>query len=427
LWQLNISHGHGIVDRELPADVVRKRKLKIYLRTAGIVLLIVVVLLVIRAAIRPTLSRERMRVAVAETGPVESTLSASGVVVPAYEEVLTSPIQSRIDTIYARSGDSARAGISLLKLNLEFIQMSYNKLSDELQLLENEKEQLNLKLDQSRGEAQAQYDIKELQTKHTEAELDRVKHLCELGGATRGDLDRARLNVDIAHRELQQLGDQLKNQEAMLSADLKELDLKIRIQNNKLAEVGRQIDLAKAKPDRGGVITWINDNIGASVAAGETIARIADLGSFKVQARISDIHAARLHPGGPVNVRLDSRQFSGTIASIDPSAKDGTITFLVDLDRNNDPSLRSNLRVDVYVVTSRVDSTIRVANGPFYDGSVDQKVFVLDGGAAVSRDIRIGATNYEYVELIGDVRVGDTVIISDMKRFAHMNEVKITN
>lgn len=415
------------MDRELPADVVRKRKLKIYFRTAGILLLVAVVLLVIRAAIRPSLSRERMRVAVAETGSVESTLSASGVVVPAYEQVLTSPIQSRIDTVYARSGDSARAGIPLLKLNLEFIQMSCNKLSDELQLLENEKEQLNLKLDQSRGEAQAQYDIKELQTKYTEAELERVKHLCELGGATKGDLDRAKLNVDIAHRELQQLGDQLRNQEAMLNADLRELDLKIRIQNNNLAEVERQIDLAMAKPDRGGVITWINDNIGATVASGETIVRIADLGSFKVQARISDIHAARLHPGGAVNVRIDRKRFSGTIASVDPSAKDGTITFVVDLDRDNDPALRSNLRVDVYVVTSRKDNTIRVANGPFCDGSVGQKVFVLDGDAAVSRDISVGATNYDYVELIGDVREGDTIIISDMRRFAHLNEVKITN
>ena len=51
------------------------------------------------------------------------------------------------------------------------------------------------------------------------------------------------------------------------------------------------------------MLTWVNDNLGTTVQAGDALARVADLSSFRVRATISDSYADQLHAGDPVKVR----------------------------------------------------------------------------------------------------------------------------
>ena len=49
---------------------------------------------------------------------IEVSVSASGKVVPAFEEIINSPINSRIVEIYKKGGDSVDVGRPILKLDL---------------------------------------------------------------------------------------------------------------------------------------------------------------------------------------------------------------------------------------------------------------------------------------------------------------------
>ncbi len=62
--------------------------------------------------------------------------------------------------------------------------------------------------------------------------------------------------------------------------DIKESEIAAAIQESDLNELGRKMQQANISASRDGVITWVNKNIGAVVQPGETLARIADLGSF---------------------------------------------------------------------------------------------------------------------------------------------------
>jgi HlyD family secretion protein len=413
------------MDRKLPADVIKKKRLKTYLKITATALVLIVVYLVFRAIVTPTVSRGKILTSFAEIGTIEATITAYGVVVPEYEQVLTSPIQSKIDSVFLKSGDPVKPGQSVLRLNKEFILMERKKLSDELALLKNKEEQLGLRLQRTQIDLEARYDIKELETKFMTALLERARRLYEIGGSTQQDLEQAELSLEIAQRELEQLADQMENQRASLKADLNELNLQIQIQENRIREVDRQIELAEARADREGVITWINDDLGSTVNPGDALARIADLGSFKVEANISDIHAPRLKVGGPVKVRINDLNLAGQISNIFPTVESGIVTFMAELDEKSHASLRSNLRVDVFVITSCKDNVIRVGNGAFYHGSVDQKIFVVEGDKAVRKMVDIGASNYDYVEISGDIKPGDEVIISDMSDYYHMERVGI--
>ncbi|UCC80443.1 MAG: efflux RND transporter periplasmic adaptor subunit [Candidatus Zixiibacteriota bacterium] len=413
------------MDKELSQTEQRKIKLRKASYTLIPICLVVIGVLAFRSIINPSISKDSILTAYAEIGSIEGTVSASGKVIPEYEQVLTSPISTKIEKVYFQAGENVKTGDSIMRLDTESLNNDYEKFNSELELKKNSKAQLNLKLEKLRIDLQAQYDIKELQARSIEAEVEQKRRLYEMGAGTKLDLDRAELKLDIARRELTQLRNQMENQEALLAADLKELDLEINIQNSRIKELERRMDLAGAKSERDGVITWVKDDIGSSANPGEVIARIADLSSFKVEAEISDIHANKLKINGPAKVRLNDNQLSGRISSIMPTIQDGVITFIIELDDKTEKSLRSNLRVDVDVVISNVEDVIRAKNGPYINGSGLQEIFVIDGDKAHKRKVMVGATNFFYVEIQSGVKEGEEVIISNMEDYIHRSEIKI--
>ncbi len=415
------------MDRELPAEVIRRSKIKKFATAAAVAAFLLVCYLVLQALITPSLKRSKIRTSVAERGMIEATVSASGVVVPEFEQIITSPISSTIEKILLRSGDSVKADQSILQLNQEQLQLSYEKLIDELKVQKNRKKQLSLDTEKKQIDLKSSHEIKKLQTQFVQSQYDRAKRLNEIGGATSEELERAALNLDITRRELNQLASQIENQETSLQVALEGLDLQISIQENRINEIRRQIALAEGRAGRDGIITFVNENIGSPVSSGDIIARVADLSSFKIEASISDIHADKLKPGGLVKVRIGDVNLSGRISSIRPAVQNGIMTFMVVLDNKSDKVLRPNIRADIFVVTSYKDNVIRVENGSFYDGLVDQEVYIVRGDRAIRKIVDIGVANFDYVEIQGDIAEGDEVIISEMKKYRHMDEVEIEN
>ncbi len=75
--------------------------------------------------------RTDITIAEADRGELETTISASGRVVPAFEEIINSPVNTRIVEVFAQPGDSVKAGTALLALDLETEQTNYEKLLDQ--------------------------------------------------------------------------------------------------------------------------------------------------------------------------------------------------------------------------------------------------------------------------------------------------------
>jgi HlyD family secretion protein len=345
--------------------------------------------------------------------------------VPAFEEGITSPIYTTVEAVLLDVGDSVKSGQSILRLDKTALELSRQQVRDELELQRTRKRQLNLQLERQRIDLDGSYEIKQLQAKYAEAQYNRDKHLFEIGGLSGNDLARSELSLQIAKREMEQLAAKVQNQKATIEIDLEAVEFEIRIQQSRLQEITRQLDLAEVRSSRDGVVTWISDDIGTSVLTGAVVARVADLRTFEVEATISDVHAARLTTGTVVSVKFNDQSLDGHIQSVSPSVKDGVMSFVVALDDNDNRSLRPNLRTDVFVVTASRDSILRIANGPFYAGVRDQTVFVINGTRAIAHKVDIGATNIDWVELQGDIKPGDEVIVSDMRKYQHLNRITI--
>lgn len=413
------------MDQEIPLDIRKKESTARILKIIGGIAFLVIVLVGFRMILKPTLEIKNIRTATAELGSIEATISASGIVIPEFEQVITSPITARINQVAFYSGDNVKAGESIMQLDKETILTDLEKLKDEQSLKINKAQQMQLLLEKNLSDLKSQYEIKKLQIASLESLLKDENHLKKIGGSSEYNVRAAELNLEIAKKEALLLEKQIQNQNEANAVDLRGLSFEIGIQEKEINEIERKIELAQVKAQQNGVITWVNDDLGTRVSEGEILAKVADLNSFKVEGSISDVYAGKLRNGGDVVVRINKTDLRGRITNIHPAVENGIITFIVKLEGKDHELLRSNLRVEVFVVTSFANEIVRVKNGPFYNGTVDQKVFVVKDGKAIRRKVDIGASNFDFVELKNGIEPGEEVIISDMEDYEHQKEIQL--
>ncbi len=226
---------------------------------------------------------------------------------------------------------------------------------------------------------------------------------------------------------MRQLTEALARARRAGEAEIAVRETELRTLRNERDESSRQLELAMARADRDGVLTWVPSDVGALIHRGDVLARLADLSSFRVSATIADVHAARLAAGMPVRVRVDDNtELDGTITSVDPRIDNGVARFFVALDAagRSDARLRNNLRVDVYAIVGRHSGVLRVHRGALLDGEHDS-VFVVRGDRAVRVPVRFGLVGEESVEILGGLAQGDEVVVSNVSDYSGVRELRL--
>ncbi len=132
------------MDREISKDVRRKEAIKQWSKVGIGVVVAVGVIVGMLSVMQTTLKRKDLTISKVDVGTIEVSASASGSVIPSFEEIITSPINSRIVEIYKKGGDLVDVGDPILKLDLQTAENDYNKLLDEQEMKRLQLEQLRL-------------------------------------------------------------------------------------------------------------------------------------------------------------------------------------------------------------------------------------------------------------------------------------------
>ena len=156
------------MDREIPKEVRQKERNKKIIRYSAIGVAGVIVVSVLISLMRVGVEEKDIVFSTVDKGVIEVSVSASGKVVPAFEEIINSPINSRILEIYKKGGDSVEIGTPILKLDLQSTETQYQKLLDEEQMR-------RYKLDQLRVNSQTKLSDMAMQIKVSAMKLSRMK------------------------------------------------------------------------------------------------------------------------------------------------------------------------------------------------------------------------------------------------------------
>ena len=414
------------MDREIPKEVRQKERNKKIMKYGGIGAAMVVCATLLLSFMQSGVKRKDLIVSTVDKGTIEVSVSASGRVVPAFEEIINSPIHSRILEVYGKGGDSVEVGTPILKLDLQSTQTAYNKLLDEEQMRRYQLEQLRINNETQLSNMAMNIKVSAMELNRKEVELRNERYLDSIGSGTTDKVRQAELAYNRGKLELEQLRQQYENEQKVKAADLKVKELEFNIFAKELAEMKRTLEDAQIRSPRKAILTFINNQVGAQVSQGEQVAIISDLSHFKVEAEIADAYGDRVAAGGRAIVKVGSEKLEGIISSVTPLSKNGVISFSVQLNNDSHKRLRSGLKTDVYVMNAVKEDVMRVANSSYYVGRGEYNLFVLDGDdQLVKRKVQLGDSNFEYVEVISGLQPGDQVVVSDMSEFRNKNKLKV--
>lgn len=414
------------MDREIPKEVRLKERNKKIIRFSAFGVGGIVVICVLISLLRTGVQKKDLVISAVDKGTIEVSVSASGKVVPAFEEIITSPINTRIMEVYMKGGDSVDVGTPILKLDLQSTETEYNKLLDEEEKRRYLLEQLRVNNQTKLSDLNMQIKVSAMKLNRMSVELRNEQYLDSLGAGTPDRVREAELKVNVAELELEQMKQQYENEQQVRAADLKVQELDFNIFRKSLAEMKRTLDDAQIRSPRKAILTYINNQVGAKVSQGEQVAVISDLSHFKVDAEIADAYGDRVAAGGRSIVKIGSDKLEGTVSSVTPMSKNGVISFTVQLHDDSHRRLRSGLKTDVYVMNAVKEDVMRLPNAAYYMGRGEYELFVMNGDdEIVKRKVQLGDSNFEFVEVVSGLQMGDRVVISDMTPYRNKTKLKV--
>ena len=414
------------MDREIPKEIRKKERNKKIIRFSAIAVTIVVVISILISLMRTGVKKKDIILSVVDQGTIEVSVSASGKVAPAFEEIITSPINSRIVEVYRRGGDSVDVGTPILKLDLQSTETEYKKLLDEEEMRRYKLEQLRVNNQTKLSDMAMQIKVSAMKLNRMKVELRNEHYLDSLGAGTTDKVRQAELSYNVAQLEYEQLKQQYDNEKEVAAAELKVQELDFNIFRKNLAEMKRTLDDAQIRSPRKAILTYINNQVGAQVPQGGQVAIISDLSHFKVEGEIADTYGDRVAAGGKAIVKIGTEKLEGVVSSVTPLSKNGVISFSVQLMDDNNRRLRSGLKTDVYVMNAVKEDVMRIANASYYVGRGEYDLFVMTSDdEIVKRKVRLGDSNFEFVEVVSGLQPGDRVVVSDMSQYKNKTKLKV--
>jgi len=415
------------MDQAIPIDTLRRGR---HRRIAAGILLFVALCGAawdLNRALRPSVDAAGVIVAEVRRGSVDNTIDAAGVVIPVREEVVSSPGASRVARVHAKPGQQVRQGDLLLELDDRAIRLALEALKEQLAQQDNRVATLGLEMEQKLKQIRSGIELLEIDLQAARVRHERNQKLRSSGIVSGEDLLTAELNVRRTEIQLRQQRELVEDTRRATAGGIAAARLQGAILQKQIAQQAQLLDQTRVCAPFAGMLTWVVEEEGASVATGQLVARVSELNRYRVEASLSDFHARLLAAGQAVRVEHNGEILAGTVRTVLPEIQNGTIRLLVDLAEPRNPQLRNKMRVDVKVVTERRANVLVLDNGAAFNGRGRQPAFAVQDGMARKTTLELGAGDGKVTEVVAGARAGQRFIVSDTSAFKELDSIRISN
>jgi HlyD family secretion protein len=351
-------------------------------------------------------------IALVERGSVYKAVPASGVVEPANEVLILSPGSSIIKKIQRKVGGFVVTGEVILVLDPSPIQTQIDKITDQLNMMQNT---LNKNRLSSRGvRVDLDYDlqVKKLKIASLKSDLENQEELLKVGGISPAKVEKTKQELALAEQDLKTTTEKNTIRLKQLDAEEEGLILQIEILDKDLKRNQELLRKMTVRAPSSGIILALQGNEGEKINTDQQLVRMSNLSALKIRGSISIKNASLVKTGGTVYAVLENERISGMIGTIKPVANDDKIEFDVFPDDTLHSKMIPNQKVELLVVTEQAYNTLRVKVGPAFSRGHNQEVYVLDSGNAEKREIRAGLIGNDYIQILSGLNEGEKVIIS---------------
>jgi RND family efflux transporter MFP subunit len=417
------------MDIARPATVARQRKRRrIVYAAIGVVAVALVTMGLSRLKpAAPGVDRSTVWIDTVKRGPMLRQVRGLGTLTPVDIQWIPAATDGRVEKIPVLPGTAVQPNTVLLILTNP--QLMQETVDANLKLKAAQADYKNL---------EAQLESQVLTQKSLVAQANAEYNEARMQAETDQQLNKlgviSDLNRKIADGKAQQLQvrdqieqERLTNSSKVLQAQLLAKQAEIE-QDRALAQLKQtQVQNLTVRAGIRGVLQEQPLKVGQWVTPGTTLAKVVQPDHLKAELKIPETQAKDIQLNQPASVDTHNGVIAGHVMRIDPAVYNGTVTVDVMLDDPLPPGARPDLSVDGTIDLERLTNVLYVGRPAFGQENSTVGMFVLqpDGKTAVRDQVKLGRSSVNTVEILGGLKDGDQVILSDMSRWDNFDRIRL--
>lgn len=367
----------------------------------------------------------RLRIAEVSRGDLVRDINAEGRVIAANSPTLYA-IAGGTVTLAVVAGDAVKKGQVLAEIDSPELRSTLAQEQATLASLEAEASRAALDSQMTRAEARKLLDQAEIDRIAAERDLQRNQRAYEGGAVAQIDVARAQDTLKKAELALAQARQSHRLQDRGAGLDLRNKRLLADRQRAVVTELQRQVDALTLRAPFDGQVGQVMVAQRQNVAANGPVLSVVDLGEFEVEITVPESFARELAIGMPAQLRGASGTYDAKVAAVSPEVVNGEVTGRLRFDGPTPKGLRQNQRLSARILLDTRRNVLKVDRGAFLEQDGGRYAYVVDGGTAVRRPIRVGAASLDAVEILEGVQAGERIVISGTDQFAGAETVRIS-
>lgn len=372
-----------------------------------------------------SVSASRLTFATVSRGPFVRDIAAEGKVVAAVSPTLYATSAGAV-VLTVHPGDVVKKDQVLAVITSPDLAA---KLAQERSAADAAKvEFLRAQIDatKKRSELQKAYDNAMIDQTAGQRDLKRYEGAFAKGAVPVSAVDTAKSTLDKANVTVKHAQSDLATDNGSLTFDIQAKKLAYDRQVLLVQDLERQVEELNVKSPVDGQVGQAFIAERATVAKDAQLLSVIDLSALQVEMKVPESFARDLAIGMPGEISGNGKVWNGKVSAISPEVVNGEVAARLRFDGATPSQLRQSQRLSVRVLLDKRDNVLTVQRGSFVDESAGRYAFVVADGMADRRDIRVGASSIDKVEILSGLKEGDKIVISGADTFGDAKHVAIS-
>lgn len=359
-------------------------------------------------------SVEKINISEVIHGQFREYIPIDGAVLPIKTIRLDAIEGGNVEKKFLEGGVLVQKGDTILKLKNSNLVQGFIREETQTFRLVNDLE--NTKLSLKRNDFELKRRLTELNYQIDEAKdnFERSKKLREEKVVSEQEFLTIKRNYDrlISNREIEIESQKFDTQNSKLQIAQNEATLARTRENLKMFQ--DNLNNLYIKAPISGRISYINVEVGESIAPGQNIGQIDDLSGFKVRAPIDEHYISRIYDGLQGTFDFAGKSYGLSIYKVYPEVNNGLFSVDLKFDSDVPEGIRRGQTLQIKLQLSENIEAVQIPKGSFYQTTGGNWIFVVDpsGDFAIRRQIRLGRQNTRFYEVIEGVQPGEKVVVS---------------
>jgi HlyD family secretion protein len=362
-------------------------------------------------------------------GPMLRQVHGLGSLVPEEVVWISAVTDGRVEKIFIQPGTLVRPDTVIMQLSNPTLSQGMLAAEFDLKQAEANLADLSVTLQSTTFDKQAV--AAQVSSDYSDARLaaDRDQQLSKLGLIP--DLD-----VKLSQSKAKQLEFRNQLEEKRLGIIHQSVEAQLAAQKVKIDQLKaayalkqQQVDQLRVRAGVAGMLQQLGNatsaapnapplESGQNVLAGAILAKVAQQDKLKAQVKITETEAKDIAIGQPASIDTRNGIIPGRVTRIDPSAVNGTVLVDVALTGPLPQGARPDLSVDGTIDIERLNDVVYVGRPTVGQPNSTVTMFRYDpdGKTATRVTVKLGRASVNSIEVLGGLKVGDKVILSDMSQ-----------